>query len=80
MSNRDSLNTPVAFFSMENGIYIIKIESEVVDPHSLYVIKSGLIVALRGKDLANSLSCRHRLKQVDVGGCKATYGAIKRRL
>lgn len=32
MGNMDPLNTPVPFVSTKNYVYIIKIESKVVDP------------------------------------------------
>ena len=50
MDNMDPLNTPVAFVSTENDVYIIKIEFEVVDPQSLYELPGGLVLASRGKD------------------------------
>ena len=37
----DPLNTPVAFVSLKNGIYIIKIESKAADPRSLYELKKA---------------------------------------
>ena len=39
MGNLDPLNTPAAFVSLKNGIFIIKIESKAVDPRSLYELK-----------------------------------------
>ena len=54
MVNMDPLNTPVAFVSLKNGIYIIKIESKAADPRSLYDLKK----ARWGIDRSDSISNR----------------------